>query len=307
MWGRARWVAAFFLAVLLHYAALRSWHLASRAAEPRTVEIWRGSGGSGRAKKGGGKARWKRLPASAFALSATPASRLGMYSLAPGGDGAGIGNGSGDGRGEAEGALRGAGLDRRLYDLIDEALTYPGDLADHGVEGMVSAKLFFHEDGRYDRVRSRIESSSPFLKVFIVRLLRSILSEGIPSLMPERKEMAVRCSFEFAIDHLPIARRNVYGVNGGEQQVAPDESILPAPQIADSGRHLRFSRTYHALSQIRFETTASEDGVNKTWVRLDLLPWIEQGIEALTGLFSTSPKIDPLDKYRDDPEWRTVH
>jgi hypothetical protein len=62
-----------------------------------------------------------------------------------------------------------------LFDLISGAVDYPQQFVDKGMYGNVIGDLYFDERGRFRERHSYINASNLFLKVYILRALRSVL------------------------------------------------------------------------------------------------------------------------------------
>lgn len=167
---------------------------------------------------------------------------------------------------------------RYLVRKIDESLQYPKDLIDHGEQGVVRADLYFSPNRHLDLRRSRIRTSSRFLRVVVLRALRPLREEPLPiNYRLPANGVHVPCIFEFSIVlDVPSFR--------------PDEKMSPLLP-------LHFSRVHRKKLPIQFGA-ASVGGVPQVSGNLNV-GWL---FEQAESLFAKDGERS-LENYRNDPDW----
>ncbi|MBI2711733.1 MAG: hypothetical protein HYX41_02555 [Bdellovibrio sp.] len=169
---------------------------------------------------------------------------------------------------------------RYLYERIDQNLSYPNEFVESGFQGPVTARIFLDEEGAWESSTSVIKGAQPYLRVPVVRALRRALMEPVPeNIWGKKKERRfIDCLFRFEITQ-----------NG-------DESLLEKRRFV-SGRKLFFYRSVY-VSKLQW-SAGPLSGLGPFSVGFDPT-WL---VSQAAGLFSKKAKIDPLQKYRDDPAW----
>jgi hypothetical protein len=172
-------------------------------------------------------------------------------------------------------------LYRRIFERIDQFLVYPAEFKAAKISGSITAHLVFSRDGIYLRPQSRFDATSNYLKVEVLRALRKAFAEALPAeLMKgvESRQLEVSCYFLFAITE-------------GNEASARDEREWM------SAGHLSFYRNYHH-SVLQWEL-GPLSGLGPMPVGLDPSWFVRKIQEATTN----KAKIDPLERWRNDPEW----
>jgi hypothetical protein len=169
-------------------------------------------------------------------------------------------------------------LHRYIYDRINSQLLFPSELREAGLQGKVNSQIYFDSQGHYIRARSSFQSDNPYFKVLVIRVLRQALSEQLPRTVYRIKtSFELKCSFSFALTEQGNAE-------------------LAETQRGMVGKSLFFYRNFHhtilAWNVGPFSGTGPTLGFNPVWL-------FQKGSE----IFSKKAKIEPLQKYRDDPEW----
>src|SRR5690606_39074925 len=63
---------------------------------------------------------------------------------------------------------------RRVWDETDGLLYYPGVLAYHKISGTVNTRLVFHADGTCNWPAVQINSSQPYLRIYVLDLMSKL-------------------------------------------------------------------------------------------------------------------------------------
>ncbi len=114
----------------------------------------------------------------------------------------------------------------RIFTEIEGLLFYPSQLGRKGIEGFISARLFFNESKNCEWHKTRIEGASPYLKFYIAALLKKLCRlENIQHLALKENQF-IDLNFNFEII-------GVVALNEPEQNVD-----------AISGNVMRFRRTF---------------------------------------------------------------
>ena len=166
-----------------------------------------------------------------------------------------------------------------IYQTIDSQLTYPQEFTDAGFQGTVYAKLYFDENGKYDRSQSEFQYIDSYLKVNVIRALRKIQDNPVPKVLNKlNKPFYLNSSFHF------------YQTENGNKTFTQYKKLI-------LGHQLFFYRS-NARSKLQWDLGPLH-GFGPIGIGLDILWFLKKGEE----LLSKKVKIDPLQKYRDDPEW----
>jgi hypothetical protein len=216
-------------------------------------------------------------------------SKLGVSPFVPGSEFSREGA-DGDSTGEALGAGGGftSGkedlLHREIYDRIDHFLTYPHEFKEKGFTGTVKAKLYIDSEGNYLRERSVFTGDNPYLRVHVIRVIRQALLEAIDKkLLAGRKSLTVDCTFRFAFraaHNLLFSASRRYSLNDG--LIFYREDLL--------------EKRYESAPSTAFGRTTQG-----SFLRAD---FFSMSFEDFGALFSKKKaKAEPLDVYRDDPDW----
>jgi hypothetical protein len=90
-------------------------------------------------------------------------------------------------------------LMERIHHQVEGLLYYPGVLASHKIEGAVNARLVFNKQGHCDWPRTQISSGSPYFRVFILDLLKTLCQQSYPREIHGRQTTVVDLSFLFTL------------------------------------------------------------------------------------------------------------
>jgi hypothetical protein len=170
-------------------------------------------------------------------------------------------------------------LHKYIYQAIDNNLTYPSEFQDARIQGRVVAKIYFNPRGEYVRSQSQFESSQRYLNVHTIRTLRKVFAEPLPpSVKRPQGAFVVHCAFRYLLQQY-------------------EDTDLKKSEKLIVGDHLFFYRSAYQSSlefdvgPIKFLGPLAQ-GIDPTW-------FYKMGEK----LFSNKATIDPLQKYRDDPDW----
>ena len=174
--------------------------------------------------------------------------------------------------------VAGAPVYEEIYERIESVFDYPEEFRAKGIEGSVRATLVFDGRGKWSRKDSTIRSSSPYLRVYVVRLLKRLFAEPIPRPYPHGKNLKVECLFEL----------NVRGDSGLQGVVEGFSRNL-------LGNFLSFSRSAKGFAEWELGPLHGYGIVPS--VGIDPMWFVDQ-VKKIRGV-----DRDPLVSYRDDPEW----
>jgi hypothetical protein len=90
-------------------------------------------------------------------------------------------------------------LMNRIQSQTENLLYYPAVLAAHGIEGNVNVRLVLNKEGQCDWPKTEITSASPYLRVFVLDLMKSVCKQSYLREVRGRKLTLVDFSFQFAI------------------------------------------------------------------------------------------------------------
>jgi hypothetical protein len=102
----------------------------------------------------------------------------------------------------------GSGTFERIQDLvlmkkfqqkIDALLFYPGVLARRKISGIVNSRIVLNQAGDCDWRHTRIEAANPYLRVYILHLLKKVCSENFKKYTHAREMTNIDMSFKFEI------------------------------------------------------------------------------------------------------------
>ncbi len=211
----------------------------------------------------------------------------GRAAEAGGGDpGVAEGDGEGGRGGNILGQMKGIVGYHYIYDRIDEALDYPSELKEAGIGGVVRAELFFSPEGKFLTRASRIESGSRFLRVLVIRLLRHVFAGNLPATFTRGgRAVRCRCLFEFEL------------IKGDDFALDTGTAVSG---IGVMGNHLAFHRTAGVFGEWKLGPFAGNIRSLMSGALAVDPGWFVDQAEKLT---SNKARIDPLQKYRDDPDW----
>ena len=184
------------------------------------------------------------------------------------------------GKGGAPGSLRNIAVYQRIYQRVDGSLYYPDAFKRLGITGTVVATLKFTADGLYVPESSKVEATNDYLRVLVRRALKSGLREPIPEFAKFfRGPIALAASFRFEFT-----------------EANTPELIASRKGVSGSG--LQFYRNHHH-SKLQWELGPLSGmfglpaaGLNVAWL-------LEKASDAVSG----KRKVDPMEEYREDPDW----
>lgn len=90
-------------------------------------------------------------------------------------------------------------LFQRLFQKIDSSLSYPGVLSRHKIEGTVNARFVLAQNGSCDWKHTQILGTDPYLRLYVLDLLKRICSENFSRYLNGRMTTNVDLSFTFAV------------------------------------------------------------------------------------------------------------
>lgn len=163
------------------------------------------------------------------------------------------------------------------------ALGYPPELVRHGISGRVQATLAFGTDGRWRAERMRVRADSPYLRVYVHRLLERVFSaEPVPAnLRRWPGELRVQCLLTFEL----------------RESGATVTVNLPSTVV---GNRLFFTRSQvksRLEEKLKWELGPLHGMLPVPAVGLDVLWFARQAKE----LRRPTVPVDDLAPYRNDP------
>lgn len=202
-----------------------------------------------------------------------------------------------------------------LYQRISGNIGYPSDLYDSWIQGDVTAKLRFDLSGKWiDDPKTVFAKGleSRYLRIHVIRRLREILEERIPQNLWKDvpQPFFVETRFLFVI----VAPEGVEGAQKGPLIGATanptqfNETDMDGGQYVESmlnkqnqgafGEYLLFYHS-HLSSKMAWKLGPFAGygimpaiGLDPGWFAKTIGDWLHH-----------RAKIDPLEKYRDSPEW----
>lgn len=149
----------------------------------------------------------------------------------------------------------------RLIRAVEGMLNYPYPLGKRGIDGTVNVRLTFGPDGHCDSKRARLSGASPYLRVYVLALLKKLCGlERLP------EPMSVDLSFAFLI-------------TDEEQRSRGQGDLTQKGQI--TGNVLFFTRTFpkgmaeYQLGPIRGVWFAPVVALDWPWVVEHWEEWVE--------------------------------
>jgi hypothetical protein len=176
----------------------------------------------------------------------------------------GLGKGGGTGSAVLDSIQKTVPLET-VAESVDSALDYPTAFRERGITGTVTAEVLFDGEGRL--IKRSARSDSRYLRVHILRVLRSTLSEGLPRTYTRGEPLRIQFRFDFVLSD--------------KDQV----TLLPR-------RGFHFQRIGRPFGQWEVGPLTGFWMVPAVGIDLD---WFARQFE--------KEKADPLDIYRMDPDW----
>lgn len=151
----------------------------------------------------------------------------------------------------------GAGTFERIQDLgfmqflhrkIDGILFYPEVLARHKISGTVNTRIVFNKEGSCDWHNTKIQAGDPYLRVFVLHILKKVCGENFKHYLKNRTQTSVDMSFQFLIsehtseqeyidEHQKIVGNVLLFFRNSQQSVAqwhlgPFTGVFPIPWVS---------------------------------------------------------------------------
>lgn len=208
----------------------------------------------------------KKIPFSALAPSWNPA----------GGASSGIIGASEATESEAIVKPKASGAMSWVYRKTERVLGYPNEFIKHEIQGSVVARISFDHDGRFDPSRIAVDSDSPYLRVYVYRLLeKTFFDDPIPpNFRNWQDRLNVICQVHFVFTETTVS----FDI---EQKIA--------------GNRMFFAKK-HPKSKLDWKL-GPLGGMGPFAVGVDLLWFARKAKEAT----SHHVEIDDLAPYKNDP------
>lgn len=195
-----------------------------------------------------------------------------------GGD-AGVAPGFGGGTGTALFGIEHTVPFARLSEAVENSLHYPREFLEAGVEGDIEVKYVFEEGRRFEPRAAAVKARSPYLRVFVLRLLEQAWADPLPVTYFRRGPLPVRFHFHF---ELTDKENPVY-----------HPAAYEAPKVA--GNSLFFVRKGALIGSWKWGPIsgygiAPAVGIDPDW-------FVDRAAEGL----GKKERPDPLREYRRDP------
>jgi hypothetical protein len=175
-----------------------------------------------------------------------------------------------------------ASTNRFVYEAIDNALDYPTEFIDRKFQGTVEATIRFSPQGEFLKNESEFKSNSRFLRLLVIKALRRAFDSPLPLAQRLQNQRAsIKATFNFEISH-------------------DEDKSRFTKKVSHSVGRLVFERVHHISGPFQLERAlfAEQTGQTGPMASVDLL-WLADNIgDVLSG-----KKVDPLQKYRDDPDF----
>ncbi|MBS1969425.1 MAG: hypothetical protein JSU04_03925 [Bdellovibrionales bacterium] len=94
-------------------------------------------------------------------------------------------------------------LMKRFHAKVDALLFYPGVLARHQISGFVNARIVLNQKGDCDWRLTKIRAADPYLRVYILHLLKKVCDENYKNYLGGRVMTNVDMTFQFSISEQP--------------------------------------------------------------------------------------------------------
>jgi hypothetical protein len=186
---------------------------------------------------------------------------------------------------------------RALRERIDEGLVYPVELADARREGTVDVDFLVDREGKL-LVITEVLAEDRFLKVLVLRTLRKKLCAPLHTGLTDSDRLRVKAHFRFAL-YYPDAER-----------------IERVSALSSLAATIHFFRAYNTGRMESGGTSLGTNADTQSFV-LNAGPFSVTesprarsgavGLDVITILKSLFDKpkaaIDPLDRYREDPDF----
>ena len=202
-----------------------------------------------------------------------------------------------------------------LYHRINGNIGYPPEIYDAWLEGEITAVLRFDSTGTWIEDPSAVQANglgSRYLKVHLMRRLRALLAEAIPENLwrPTPKPFSVETRFVFKI----LAPEGITGAQKGPLSGVTADQTKFSQTDTDAGQSVeaRVNQERQGAFGSSLLFYHSHLASKLAW---KLGPFAGYGVMPSVGLdpgwfvktiddfLHHRAKIDPLERYHDDPEW----
>ena len=176
---------------------------------------------------------------------------------------------------------RNISLYQYLFHTIDQFTGYPAELKYAGITGRVLVKLYIDARGEFRRELSEVRATSPYLKVAVIRGIKSSLAQGLPASLRKNVDhpFSVQCEFTYEqVEH-------------DDPEAAQQHQLISAKALAFY-RYFPKSKLEWQLGPLSGFGIIPSIAFNPLWF-----------VAKISDALSKKAKIDPLEHYRDDPEW----
>lgn len=198
--------------------------------------------------------------------------------------------------------IRQSGYLKRLHSFIDESITYPKEFIENGVEGVITGKLHFNENGEFDYLQSTFKSNSNYLRLWARRHFKELFRKEMPFLKAGGREVRVAYQIEFRLGS-PVLFGNFAGEANGKKNFV--ETLTPQPKNTKNGvasNRLFFYRTGSKTYGIGL-AGMDDGGVPVFMPTVDLLGLLDR-VERVLGLSEDQKhERNMLEIWRGHPEW----
>jgi hypothetical protein len=200
-----------------------------------------------------------------------------------------------------------------LYRQIDGGIAFPAELGEAGLSGEVTAELNFDRQGHWIDSPANVKASSPmsmYFRLYVIHRLRERLSEPIPENLWKTDPRAFSVKARFVFDK--VAPESVEGAPVGPQFAPSVDPTKFSTADTDGGQSViqqrqrqgQFGRDFlfyrmHLASALEWKLgpfagygIVPAVGINPGWF-----------VDKITNLIHHREKVDPLERYRDDPDW----
>jgi hypothetical protein len=199
-----------------------------------------------------------------------------------------------------------------LFHRIDGGIAYPPELRTAHISGEVTAKLDFDEHGHWIDSVSSIKGTSNYLRVYVIHQLRRIFAENVPENIWKSEPHAISIEARFIFDiRTP---ESVPGAQKGPQYAPSVDPRKFSTTDTDGGQSVerQLISTQQGMygrkfSFYRVHLSSPLDWKFGPFTGYGIMPavgvdpgWIAEKIDKL---IHPKAEIDPLDRYRDDPDW----
>lgn len=202
-----------------------------------------------------------------------------------------------------------------VFRRIDGGIAFPQDL--YSIAGEVTARLRFDEQGRWiDSVTDIREAGSVdlsrYFRVYLIHRLRALLADPIPADILRSEPHAFTVTARFVFER--VAPESVEGARKGPPPPAPGDPSQFSEVDTDGGQSVirqlgvgRQGMYGHRFFYYRAHLASPLDWKLGPLVGYGLSPSIgidpDWFVRKIGNLIHHRDDVDPLQKYREDPDW----